>query len=66
MRRSGAPSKLLGNAVKKSRFVPPGACTSLSVAQSKPLTPKLGSGNALDKVNFFLNIFPTVLNPQYL
>ncbi|XP_039885593.1 DNA repair and recombination protein RAD54B [Simochromis diagramma] len=50
MRRSGAPSKLLGNAVKKPRFVPPGACTSLSVAQSKPLTPKLGSGNALDKI----------------
>uniref|UniRef100_A0A669B7D1 RAD54 homolog B n=1 Tax=Oreochromis niloticus TaxID=8128 RepID=A0A669B7D1_ORENI len=34
MRRSGAPSKLLGNAVKKPRFVPPGACTSLSVAES--------------------------------
>lgn len=57
MRRSGAPSKLLGNAVKKPRFVPPGACTSLSVAESKPLTPKLGLGNALDKVSFFFSTF---------
>uniref|UniRef100_A0A3B5B219 Uncharacterized protein n=1 Tax=Stegastes partitus TaxID=144197 RepID=A0A3B5B219_9TELE len=28
MRRSGAPSQLLGNAMKKPRFVPPGASTS--------------------------------------
>uniref|UniRef100_A0A671UMA3 RAD54 homolog B n=1 Tax=Sparus aurata TaxID=8175 RepID=A0A671UMA3_SPAAU len=33
MRRSGAPSQLLGNAVKKPRFMPPGACTA---AESKP------------------------------
>ncbi|XP_075965753.1 DNA repair and recombination protein RAD54B [Anarhichas minor] len=50
MRRSGAPSQLLGNAVKKPRFVPPGASTSCLVAESKPLTPKLGLGNALEKV----------------
>ena len=50
MRRSGAPSQLLGNAVKKPRFMPPGACTA---AESKPLTPKFGLGNALQKVNFF-------------
>uniref|UniRef100_A0A3Q0S1V0 RAD54 homolog B n=1 Tax=Amphilophus citrinellus TaxID=61819 RepID=A0A3Q0S1V0_AMPCI len=53
MRRSGAPSQLLGNAVKKPRFVPPGASTSFSVAESKPLTPNLGLGNVLDKVSFF-------------
>lgn len=51
MRRSGAPSQLLGNAVKKPRFVPPGASTSFSVADSKPLTPNLGLGNVLDKVS---------------
>ncbi|XP_054477291.1 DNA repair and recombination protein RAD54B [Anoplopoma fimbria] len=50
MRRSGAPSQLLGNAVKKPRFVAPGASTSCLVAQSKPFTPKLGLGNALEKV----------------
>ncbi|KAL7393127.1 hypothetical protein ABVT39_006866 [Epinephelus coioides] len=50
MRRSGAPSRLLGNAVKKPRFVPPGASTSCPVAESKPLTPKPGLGNALEKV----------------
>uniref|UniRef100_A0A671UIR7 RAD54 homolog B n=1 Tax=Sparus aurata TaxID=8175 RepID=A0A671UIR7_SPAAU len=42
MRRSGAPSQLLGNAVKKPRFMPPGACTA---AESKPLTPKFGLVN---------------------
>lgn len=51
MRRSAAPSQLLGNAVKKPRFAPPGASTSCLVAESKPLTPKLGLGNALEKVN---------------
>ncbi|XP_053182947.1 DNA repair and recombination protein RAD54B [Scomber japonicus] len=50
MRRSAAPSQLLGNAVKKPRFVPPGASTSHPVAESKPLSPKFGLGNALDKV----------------
>ncbi|XP_074509839.1 DNA repair and recombination protein RAD54B [Sebastes fasciatus] len=50
MRRSGAPSQLSGNAVKKPRFMPPGASSSCLVAESKPLTPKLGLGNALDKV----------------
>uniref|UniRef100_A0A3B5A9B9 DNA repair and recombination protein RAD54B-like n=1 Tax=Stegastes partitus TaxID=144197 RepID=A0A3B5A9B9_9TELE len=51
MRRSGAPSQLLGNAMKKPRFVPPGASTSCLAAEFKPLTPKLGLGNALDKVS---------------
>lgn len=51
MRRSAAPSQLFGNAVKKPRFVPPGASTSHPVAESKPLSPKFGLGNALDKVN---------------
>uniref|UniRef100_A0A3P8RT06 RAD54 homolog B n=1 Tax=Amphiprion percula TaxID=161767 RepID=A0A3P8RT06_AMPPE len=41
MRRSGAPSQLLGNAFKKPRFVPPGASTSSPLAESKPLSPKL-------------------------
>ncbi|XP_031155038.1 DNA repair and recombination protein RAD54B [Sander lucioperca] len=50
MRRSGAPSQLLGNAVKKPRFMPPGASTSCLVPESKPLSPKLGLGNALEKV----------------
>ncbi|XP_078143332.1 DNA repair and recombination protein RAD54B [Centroberyx gerrardi] len=50
MRRSGAPSQLLGNAVKKPRFVPPGASPSGLVANAKPLAPKLSLGNALDKV----------------
>ncbi|XP_029308244.1 DNA repair and recombination protein RAD54B [Cottoperca gobio] len=50
MRRSGAPSQLLGNAVKKPRFVSPGASTSCLAAESKPLSPKLGLGNALEKV----------------
>uniref|UniRef100_UPI0037E8DD17 DNA repair and recombination protein RAD54B n=1 Tax=Semicossyphus pulcher TaxID=241346 RepID=UPI0037E8DD17 len=50
MRRSGAPSQLLGNAVKKPRFVPPGASTSSPIAELKPLSPKLGLGNALEKV----------------
>ncbi|XP_045901731.1 DNA repair and recombination protein RAD54B isoform X2 [Micropterus dolomieu] len=50
MRRSGAPSQLLGNAVKKPRFVPPGALTSCPVTVSKHLTPKFGLGNALEKI----------------
>ncbi|XP_027869334.1 DNA repair and recombination protein RAD54B isoform X1 [Xiphophorus couchianus] len=50
MRRSGAPSQLLGNAVKKPRFVPPGASASCPVEESKPLAPKRGLGNALAKV----------------
>uniref|UniRef100_A0A8C7XJD1 RAD54 homolog B n=1 Tax=Oryzias sinensis TaxID=183150 RepID=A0A8C7XJD1_9TELE len=37
MRRSGAPSQLLGNAVKKTRFVSP---ASLLQTESKPLAPK--------------------------
>ncbi|XP_056299659.1 DNA repair and recombination protein RAD54B isoform X2 [Pseudoliparis swirei] len=50
MRRSGAPSQLSGNALKKPRFMPPGASTSSLVAESKPLSPKLGLSNALEKV----------------
>lgn len=52
MRRSGAPSQLLGNAVKKPRFVPPAASALCPVAESKPLNPKPGLGNALEKVNY--------------
>ncbi|XP_062256148.1 DNA repair and recombination protein RAD54B isoform X1 [Platichthys flesus] len=50
MRRSAAPSQLFGNAGKKPRFMPPGASTSCPAALSKPLAPKLGLGNALEKV----------------
>ncbi|KAF3691906.1 DNA repair and recombination protein RAD54B [Channa argus] len=50
MRRSGAPSQLLGNAMKKPRFVSPEASTSCLSAESKLLNPKLGLGNVLDKV----------------
>lgn len=52
MRRSGAPSQLLGNTVKKPRFVPPAASALCPVAESKPLNPKPGLGNALEKVNY--------------
>uniref|UniRef100_A0A667XB38 RAD54 homolog B n=1 Tax=Myripristis murdjan TaxID=586833 RepID=A0A667XB38_9TELE len=52
MRRSGAPSQLLGNAVKKARFVPPGPSPSCVVADAKPLSPKLSLGNTLDKVMY--------------
>ncbi|KAK2844547.1 hypothetical protein Q5P01_011206 [Channa striata] len=41
MRRSGAPSQLLGNAMKKPRFVSPGASISSLSAKSKPPTPVL-------------------------
>lgn len=51
MRRSGAPSQLLGNAMKKPRFVPPGASTLSSLAESKPLSPKPDLYNALEKVH---------------
>ncbi|XP_027143114.1 DNA repair and recombination protein RAD54B [Larimichthys crocea] len=50
MRRSGAPSQLLGNASKKPRFVAPGPSSSCPAPESKPLTPKLGLSNALEKV----------------
>ncbi|XP_035989480.1 DNA repair and recombination protein RAD54B [Fundulus heteroclitus] len=50
MRRSGAPSQLFGNAVKKPRFVPPGASASSPAAESKPLASKYGLGNALEKI----------------
>ena len=66
MRRSGAPSQLLGNAVKKPRFVPPFASTSLPVAESKPLAPKLGLGNALEKVNYYLQHFTYSVIPQHI
>lgn len=52
MRRSGAPSQLLGNAVKKPRFVPPAASTLCPAVESKPLNPKSGLGNTLEKVNY--------------
>nr|XP_040020634.1 DNA repair and recombination protein RAD54B [Gasterosteus aculeatus aculeatus] len=50
MRRSGAPSQLSGNAVKKPRFVAPAASTSCLIAGFKPLSPKPRLGNALEKV----------------
>ncbi|XP_069552143.1 DNA repair and recombination protein RAD54B isoform X2 [Brachyistius frenatus] len=50
MRRSGAPSQLLGNAVKKPRFMPPGASASFLLAESKSPTPKPASGDTLNKV----------------
>uniref|UniRef100_A0A3Q1H4K0 RAD54 homolog B n=1 Tax=Anabas testudineus TaxID=64144 RepID=A0A3Q1H4K0_ANATE len=58
MRRSGAPSQLSGNAMKKPRFVAPGASTSCVLAGSKPLNPKLGLGNVLDKAR--VNVYPQV------
>uniref|UniRef100_A0A3Q2CPW0 RAD54 homolog B n=1 Tax=Cyprinodon variegatus TaxID=28743 RepID=A0A3Q2CPW0_CYPVA len=51
MRRSGAPSQLLGNAAKKPRFLPPGASALYPVTESKPLVSKHGLENALDKVS---------------
>ncbi|XP_054637825.1 DNA repair and recombination protein RAD54B isoform X2 [Dunckerocampus dactyliophorus] len=48
MRRSGAPSQLLGNAAKKPRFIPPAA--SSCVAEPKTQSPKLGLDNTLNKV----------------
>ncbi|XP_038146971.1 DNA repair and recombination protein RAD54B [Cyprinodon tularosa] len=51
MRRSGAPSQLLGNAAKKPRFLPPGASALYPVTESKPLVSKHGLENALDKVH---------------
>ncbi|RVE62649.1 hypothetical protein OJAV_G00159220 [Oryzias javanicus] len=53
MRRSGAPSQLLGNAVKKPRFVSP---SSSFQTQSKPLEPKPGLVNTLDKVQRSLSV----------
>ncbi|XP_074539824.1 DNA repair and recombination protein RAD54B isoform X1 [Halichoeres trimaculatus] len=50
MRRSGAPSQLFGNAMKKPRFVPPGASPARPLTETKPLAPRLGLGNALEKV----------------
>ncbi|XP_020793164.2 LOW QUALITY PROTEIN: DNA repair and recombination protein RAD54B [Boleophthalmus pectinirostris] len=48
MRRSGAPSQLLSNPVKKPRFVPPAASGS-NFSYPKPFTPKQGV-NVLDKI----------------
>ncbi|XP_033959408.1 DNA repair and recombination protein RAD54B [Pseudochaenichthys georgianus] len=67
MRRSGAPSQLSGNAVKKPRFVSPGASPSFLTAEFKPLSPKLGLGNALEKVQRSLTaptLGKTELNAQ--
>lgn len=51
MRRSAAPSQLLGNAVKKPRFLPPGASSPSFACEPKHLSPKPGLGNALEKVS---------------
>lgn len=50
MRRSGAPSQLLGNPVKKPRFVPPSASNSHVPAHPKPFAPKHSAVNVLDKI----------------
>lgn len=51
MRRSGAPSQLLGNAAKKPRFVPPTASSpNFSSSYSKALSSKQ-SVNVLDKIH---------------
>uniref|UniRef100_A0A3Q3L5I7 RAD54 homolog B n=1 Tax=Labrus bergylta TaxID=56723 RepID=A0A3Q3L5I7_9LABR len=60
MRRSGAPSQLFGNAMKKPRFVAPGGSTSRPLPQSKPLTPKGGLGNALEKLS--VRLFPSCVS----
>lgn len=54
MRRSGAPSQLLGNAMKKPRFMPPASSSSYTVPEIKPFSPKPGLGNTLEKVTFSL------------
>lgn len=51
MRRSGAPSQLSGNAMKKPRFVPPSA--SGFVPEPMPLMPKSVPCNAVDKASFY-------------
>nr|XP_057940628.1 DNA repair and recombination protein RAD54B isoform X2 [Doryrhamphus excisus] len=48
MRRSGAPSQLLGNAAKKPRFIPPGASSCVAV-EPKTQSPKLGLVDTLNK-----------------
>lgn len=53
MRRSGAPSQLSGNAMKKPRFLPPASSTFCPLAEPKPLSPKPGLSNTLQKVLFF-------------
>uniref|UniRef100_A0A667X858 RAD54 homolog B n=1 Tax=Myripristis murdjan TaxID=586833 RepID=A0A667X858_9TELE len=72
MRRSGAPSQLLGNAVKKARFVPPGPSPScpdsycvhslflLSVSDSGP-----ESGCSQDGVRYFSVMWCKVSNKKH-
>ncbi|KAF7227295.1 transcript variant X1 [Nothobranchius furzeri] len=50
MRRSAAPSQLLGNATKKPRFAPPGATGLFLRPESKPSASKLSLDNAPDKI----------------
>ncbi|XP_061771659.1 DNA repair and recombination protein RAD54B isoform X4 [Nerophis ophidion] len=50
MRRSGAPSQLLGNAAKKPRFTPPAGAPSYFGVESKSQSPELSLNNALNKV----------------
>lgn len=54
MRRSGAPSQLSGNAMKKPRFLPPAPSSSYPSAEPKPLTPKPSLCNTLQKVKYSL------------
>lgn len=59
MRRSGAPSQLLGNQLKKSRFVAP-APSNLNISTHNQLfTPKHGSVDVLDKVHSTFFTFNT-------
>lgn len=57
MRRSGAPSQISGNAMKKPRFLPPASSTFCPLAEPKPLSPKPGLCNTLQKVQYSLYFF---------
>ncbi|XP_061811049.1 DNA repair and recombination protein RAD54B isoform X1 [Nerophis lumbriciformis] len=50
MRRSGAPSQLLGNAAKKPRFIPPAGASSYFGVEPKTQNPESSLNNALNKV----------------
>lgn len=54
MRRSGAPSQLSGNAMKKPRFLPPASSTFCPLAEPKPLSPKPALCSTLQKVKYWL------------
>eukprot|EP00066_Takifugu_rubripes_P014692 XP_011603958.1 PREDICTED: DNA repair and recombination protein RAD54B [Takifugu rubripes] len=64
MRRSGAPSQLSGNAMKKPRFLPPASSSSYPSAEPKPLTPKPSLCNTLQKVQRNLTAAAVVCNVE--